>query len=218
MNALDQLVNLARLRGYYWNGRLGQYISKWNNQPVLEATVLKRIETYQSVVARNVKGITDDFIAGKINLPAWQKAMAKEVKDSRIIGAIVGRGGRAQMTQADWGRVGARLREEYRFLNDFALEIKAGNLSEAQIVARANRYSNSIRSSYYDGLTAAKADSEFTQERRFLDPAAAHCTDCLDYADAGWVPIGVLPPPGERCACNRNCRCVKEFRRQEEAV
>ena len=38
------------------------------------------------------------------------------------------------------------------------------------------------------------------------------CQDCIGYAAQGWVPIGLLPPPGQRCACHDNCRCYVEYK------
>jgi hypothetical protein len=49
--------------------------------------------------------------------------------------------------------------------------------------------------------------------RRILDPQAAHCQDCLDYARRGLVSIGSLPMPGQRCACRSNCKCRVEYKR-----
>ena len=38
------------------------------------------------------------------------------------------------------------------------------------------------------------------------------CQDCIGYAAQGWVPIGLLPPPGQRCACHDRCRCYVIYR------
>ena len=38
------------------------------------------------------------------------------------------------------------------------------------------------------------------------------CQDCIGYAAQGWVPIGLLPPPGQRCACHDRCRCYIIYR------
>jgi len=38
------------------------------------------------------------------------------------------------------------------------------------------------------------------------------CEDCLMYDSMGWMPIGALPPPGERCRCHDRCRCFVEYK------
>ena len=50
------------------------------------------------------------------------------------------------------------------------------------------------------------------QVRRSLDPQAQHCADCVNWAEMGWQPLGMLPPPGERCQCLFNCRCSLDYR------
>lgn len=38
------------------------------------------------------------------------------------------------------------------------------------------------------------------------------CDDCRNWDGMGWMPIGALPPPGQRCRCHDNCRCYVEYR------
>lgn len=46
-----------------------------------------------------------------------------------------------------------------------------------------------------------------TQMRRYAQRDKKVCQDCLLYDSQGWVPIGLLPPPGQNCRCHVNCRC-----------
>lgn len=50
-----------------------------------------------------------------------------------------------------------------------------------------------------------------TMMRRIARKDKKTCQDCIGYASQGWVPIGLLPPPGQRCACHDNCRCLVEY-------
>ena len=38
------------------------------------------------------------------------------------------------------------------------------------------------------------------------------CQDCINFDTMGWMPIGLLPPPGQRCRCHDNCRCYIDYR------
>lgn len=38
------------------------------------------------------------------------------------------------------------------------------------------------------------------------------CEDCRTWDSMGWMPIGILPPPGQRCRCHDNCRCYIDYR------
>jgi hypothetical protein len=51
--------------------------------------------------------------------------------------------------------------------------------------------------------------------RRILDPQAQHCADCVRYKQAGIVPIGSLPMPGQRCECRARCKCSVEYLRSQ---
>lgn len=204
-------AELAERLGWAWDASVARYRSFVAGRFVSEATVRATGERFVSQsIESNIENITERFLDGKIDLATWQQRMAAELKDAHIVNACIGRGGRAQMTFSDWGRVGARLREQYRYLNRFAEEIKNGLLSNAQISQRALMYARSARISYYDGLTSAKAMAEFTEEQRVLG-YAEHCTDCPDLAGY-WAPIGSLPPIG-MTQCLTNCKCTKIYRK-----
>ena len=148
----------------------------------------------------------------------WQTQLAREIKDGHGISAMIGRGGRTQMDFADWGRVGGRLRGEYGRLNSLALEITAGNLSDAQIKQRAFLLAEGPRSAYFDAKRTAEAEAEMVQERRLLGHVeTTHCQDCMNFAAEGWQSIGHFPPPGIDSDCRHNCKCRMEFRGLDEA-
>jgi hypothetical protein len=161
--------------------------------------------------------LASDYLAavtdGGAPVEAWQTAMARELKRVHLHALASGKGGWDQLTQADYGRVGARLREQYAYLRNFAQEVADGQLSEAQIRARMAMYSRSARTALFDGELAAKRAAGFTQKRRVLNPAE-HCADCTSYAARGWVAIddNSLPMPGKDSECRTNCKCDLEYR------
>ena len=209
---LGRLVHLQHLRGYWWDAAAGVYRSKWNRQEVKESTVRARIENYnQAYVQRNVDGLTDALINDKIKLPDWQQRMAQELKDSWRVNLMVGRGGYDATGFDDYGRMGGRLRWQYHFLNGFAQEIEAGQITEAQIRARATMYAQASTTAYHDGLQAAKRAAGMTTERWVMTPAE-HCEDCIAFEAMGWQRIGAFPTPGDgHTRCLMNCKCYKEY-------
>ena len=207
------LIELAKSgsEGYRWEGGTARYRDNATGRFVAEATITKHIDHYNdTVVVQNVSKLADRLVGG-MELDVWQRAMSKEIKDAYLVNLQIGRGGKAQTTFADYGRIGGRLRFEYAHINAFAQQIKEGKLSAAQIAARAKQYANGPRTAFFDGVTAAKGEAGLTEERRVLNPAE-HCPDCEGYAAVGWVPIGTLPEPGEGSRCYHNCRCHKEYR------
>lgn len=205
------LVDLASRAGYVWEKVTARYRDKATGRFISEQVLVNLAESFTGFTQDNLTSLTDKMISGKMSLADWQRQFAQELKDAYIVNAQIGRGGKNAMTQADYGRIGQRLRGEYKYLNDFAKEIANGDLSAAQIQARVDQYAAGTRKAYYDGRTAAAKDGGFTEERRILNPAE-HCEDCLDYAGKGWQPIGTLPEPGEGSQCRNNCKCEKEYR------
>ncbi|HUS72940.1 MAG TPA: hypothetical protein VMY06_07710 [Sedimentisphaerales bacterium] len=212
----SRLIELAQaLLAVDWDYELACYVYKSTGKAVANSVMLGWADSYTVVVKTRISMLTEKFIDGSITLEQWQQRMAIEIKDGWIVSANIGRGGRSMMTQADWGRTGGRLQYEYSRLRMFAEKIKMGDLSDAEIMARAQLYANATRLGYFDGLTSAKADVGFTYEQRFLNPAE-HCGDCVTYADMGIQPIGTLPEPGEASQCGRNCKCTKVYYKPED--
>lgn len=62
------------------------------------------------------------------------------------------------------------------------------------------------------GEMAKKQRTGYKEMRRDCKSDKRSCTDCKFYASQGWMPMGVLPAPGNRCQCLDRCRCSVEFR------
>jgi hypothetical protein len=197
----------------YRDNRTGRFVAE---QRILDTFVElgEGKNSFAGFAQRNMDNITKRYIDGKIDLQSWQRQMRREIKDSHIVSATAGRGGRDSMTQADWGRTGGRLRQQYGYLDNLAWERFNGTVSDSQMMTRAKMYAGNNRTAYHDGKVAAFRDAGFTEERRVLNPAE-HCADCLAYAALGWQPIGSLPEPGQASQCLSNCKCDKEFRSAE---
>lgn len=210
------IVELADEVEFNFIKRLGRFIDRITGRMVPESRVEETASRITDELGQRVERITQRFIDGDISVDKWQAQMRQELKDGYLTNAMLGRGGKNAMTQADYGRMGGKLNFEYRKLDDFARAIKTDNLTPAQIQARAHLYANGATQAYYDGLTVLKKDAGFVEERRVLDPAAHNCDDCISYAGRGWVPIGTLPSPGAECRCHHNCKCRKEYRRRGE--
>jgi len=96
--------------------------------------------------ANNLSGITSLAGSNQLSPADFNRLMREEIKYSTIRQYALGRGGLAQMGAEDWGSIGGMLADQYRYLGPFSEEI--GNLSEAQIAARAAMYIRSSREAY----------------------------------------------------------------------
>jgi hypothetical protein len=176
---------------------------------------LERLMAIELSSLSGSKGATDNLaalVANKsITASQWQALMREEIKQEYIRQYILGRGGLSAMTQADWGRIGAMVREQYRYLRGFAAEVAAGNLTETQIAWRAEMYSNSAKEAFEKARGMVMRKAGFDQEKWALG-IAEHCKDCEDFASQGWKPIGYFPFPGEgKTRCLTKCRCTKLY-------
>ena len=210
---LQAVIDLATGGGFTWDAAAGRYRGA-NGRFVAASRIEALGESYITGAAiANVENMTQRFIDGGIPLEVWQERMKQEIKDTYLVELQIGRGGRNALTYSDWGRVGQLLREQYRYLRNFAEEIKAGNLSAAEIMRRAKMYANGAKRAFWIGKTAAMEGAGFDEERRDLSPAE-HCVSCIGYAEQGWQPIGSLPEPGEASECLTNCKCTKRYRKR----
>lgn len=193
-----------------YRGPNGRFLS----QSAVEALVDGRI----SRLGRELRRFTNMLSGGDITLDQWQQSVREALKLSHAQAAIIGNGGRDSMGPAEWGKVGQRLRGEYRYLETFARDLLAGSVSTPMALARIGMYAESVRGSYWEGTAIRQERQGYSLMRRILDSQAKHCQDCLDYAARGVVPMGSLPMPGQRCACRSNCKCRVKYLRQQAPV
>lgn len=189
---------------------------------VAPSTVKRAIQGTIRKARARMRSLALELDARTIRLDAWQRDTAAELKLLHVANAMIGTGGLAAMTPADYGRVGARLRFEYGRLQRFAEQLKAREFTQRAFLARVEMYCNAGGVSY----AAAREDAAYTagmeEERNKLGPREDHCESspdgsgrpgCLDLTRLGWVPLGTLPAIGAR-KCLSNCGCDKAFRRR----
>lgn len=161
-----------------------------------------------------------DYDNGRIPLSDWVLSMRQEVKINYIEQYLLGIGGRNNMTQADWGRLGYAIRTQYDYLQGFADDLMNAEppLSLAQIQNRARMYIDGATAMYEranalgkgmpdlpaypaDGSQACKSNCKCNWDIQqtdtewvctwVLEEGAEHCETCLTNA-AQWAPL-VIP-------------------------
>ncbi len=198
-------------------GSTGRYVDRDTGRVVSTDRVAAALETQISQAQDRMQNVSTQLAEGNINLAQWQTSMAQEMKVIHVNGAVLAKGGRDQMTQADWGAVGQLTKEQYAFLRNFASDIATGkqrlrNLAgevNGQFLRRADLYAQAGAGTHSQmERRQARQNAEITHERRVLDPRAKHCACCPAQEAKGWRLIGNndLLPIGA-CDCATNCRC-----------
>lgn len=218
----------SALPGYVWDERLGGRYRRLNANGSLGALVsrdtlvaglreiAKRSETalgdLAMAVANNQLTVVDAQLAGQYLL-----------KDLYNAYAALARGGWDRMDAAAWGRTGRILGlgtkdypvGEYASWRAFMTEIAQGNLSEANIRARAKLYAGKAYARYWQEDRLLKlAAGQFNEERWYDAKDERECGDCPALAALGWVPIGTFRtwPGAGATECLGNCRCAIAYR------
>jgi hypothetical protein len=156
--------------------------------------------------------LTQSLRAGNVTLQEWYDTMRAHMKRTHVIAGSIAKGGWKQMTQADWGRLGAMTKREYAYLNRFARQLASGQIAlEGKVVQRAGMYANAGHKTYQENLRIRAAEYSYREERRLIGARGESCDDCIVEAAKGWQPIGTLRPIGDS-QCVSNCGCYFEFR------
>lgn len=201
-SSLTPAYTYSETAGRY-RGASGRFVSAAKVRAALD-TALDRAE--QAVAAN-----TEALRAGTIDLATWQTQMAREVKNVHLASAALAKGGWAQMSPADLGRAGQRIRTQYEYLRNFAAQIASGEQRlDGTLGRRAGLYVQAGRTTYHAQEREERRKRGATEERNVLH-ASDSCAGCLDADALGWVALGTLPLPGTRL-CKTNCRCSVETR------
>lgn len=190
-----------------YRGSNGRFLS----QSAVEALVDGRINKLGTLLRR----LTNMLSSGDITLDIWQQSVREALKLAHVQAAIIGNGGKGNMQASDWGKIGQRLRAEYRYLEGFARDLLAGSISTPLALSRIGLYAAALRGTYWQGAELRQQRQGYSLMRRILDSQAAHCEDCITYSQRGIVPVGSVPLPGQRCACMSNCKCRVQYYRQQ---
>lgn len=175
--------------------------------------VLREVDKGIDTIQREMDTLTRRLINREITLADWQAGTRDILKASHTLYASVGRGGYKQMTQSDWGRVGALTRRQYEKLNGFANDIERGKLRTfKQISNRSGQYLKAVRVSYYVNEQRSQIEAGKTQCARILR-AAESCVECIAWSkkQKGFVDIQEMPPIGT-LLCGQFCKCYFEYR------
>ena len=158
-----------------------------------------------------MRQLAQRLVNGEIALADWQVQSAALLKSLHVAMGLAANGGLAATSASDLGYLANKIKEQYKYLNRFAQEIRSGvQKLDGTLISRAEMYTQAGRGIYENVVGRAAEDAGATEERSVLGPAD-HCSSCVSQAAKGWQPINSLIPIGQR-KCLANCRCTMEQR------
>lgn len=198
---------------YVYNRANMRYRDTITGRFVSRNDIFSALERRMDVGFNQLDGLLVSALAPNVDFTfeQFQRAFLLEIRNQHVQAFVVGAGGRGNITPAMWGRLGDRIKREYRHARGFIQEIANGSLTENQIRARIGMYANSVWRDFNAGMQEQAEAQGFTEMRRVTRPGES-CVDCIRYEALGWQPIGALPLPGNESRCRSNCRCVVRYR------
>lgn len=191
----------------YRNAQTGRFVSRSDINGLLRTTVQEAED--------RLGNIATAFHEGRIAPASFAEQMRTELRRLELQNVALGKGGFDQLNFSDYGKVGNSLRQQYQAIAGTVQDVVDGKVSLPQLLNRIDGHVGEARRLYYEterNNRPPAPEGMTTVERRLLDSQANHCADCPGYYDQGWQPAGVLPSPGEACACRGHCRCSMEQR------
>jgi hypothetical protein len=195
---------------FRWNGGAARYIAP-TGRFVSRSAVRATLDVVLDVQADRVRALSEGLVAGTTTLATWRTAMVQAIKVAHLEGAAVARGGWHAMTQEDYEWTGERIHAQLTWLQQFHDNLASGFVPlDGSIASRAEMYVAAGRGTQREMERRMAQARGVQSEKNVLGPAD-HCAGCLDATAQGWVPIGTLPPIGDR-TCLSNCHCWLIFK------
>ncbi len=196
-------------RAFTWNRKAARYVDA-RGRFVSPARVRAMLEQAVGAERRAIRAAAA-FRTGAQDasaLAAFERAMREGIRTTHLMAAMAAKGGYAQMTPADYGRVGQTVRFHYRKLEGWMQALAADTAPrDGRLLVRADLYAGASRGTHYRVAGQVALAAGYTTERNVLGATEQHCPTCVAETDRGAVPIGTLIPVGQR-ACLGNCQCT----------
>ena len=204
----DVIFDLSAGRYRYLKN--GRFISA-DQIRIANLRVAKAQEMYMS-------DLTQQLIDGQITERQWYLSMRKAMKDEYRASWIASIGGIENYSRSEVSKFGWAVRPQYRWLDNFLLEIQSGKQPlNAFAKRRARMYARAANGIYQNNILRIAKEHGLREARRILGETENHCHDsrqrpgCIELARLGYVPIDQVVEINS-ATCLSNCRCSFSFR------
>ncbi len=198
----------AGLASYAWDDKLRNYVDLATGRMVKRQLITDLLRTVVSGSEGRLGLLGELYARGQITSRQFYELMTREIKLAVNTSTALASGGWQNVTPAGWGRNGALCRTDYGHLREFIQAVGRGELSEAQIIARAITYANAGWSRYWELEDANQDALGMNQEAVITAHDEKVCPVCSDAEAQGWQMRGTW-----RLPIHLVCRCHKIYRR-----
>ena len=178
---------------------------------VAKAAFEKLTQDHISRKKAELRVIGEKF-ADKGGFVQFQKQGWATIKTTFTQQYLLGRGGLGRMEASDYATLKKELRYQGKMWRGFALDIKAGGMSRAQLQQRLAMYGEASKVAFFDGEEAAAIAAGMTEELNVMAPVE-NCPECIDRTNQGWKPIGTLGRITKGTSCRIYCHCTRQYRK-----
>lgn len=196
---------------FKWNAKSQRYQYRQGGKFVPKAAFEKLTIDHITQKKAELRAIGERF-ADKGGFVQFQKDGFKAIKTTFTQQYLLGRGGLGRMEDSDYATLKKELRYQGKMWRVFAVDIKKGGMTRAQMQMRLAMYGEASKVAYFDGQAAAAKAAGMTEERNVLGDAE-HCPSCLAFTAQGWKPFGTFPKPTKQRQCRIYCYCTMEYRK-----
>lgn len=132
--------------------------------PVVQ-TSLPRIDvsalaTYAQHFDKRAEDLALRLATGELSVNQWRNAMAKEIENLHVTGAVIGRGGVDGLSERELRDVRRRIGEQKQYLDAWGMELtrqrnEGVDFDPAKIYNRARLYGGAVNDTVYEANTRA---------------------------------------------------------------
>jgi hypothetical protein len=172
----------------YWGGKhysvkfTGNYREK--QLPIGEAAKKALISVRISIFQNEITTLTEKMYIGDVTIGGYEETMRAMIRELHSAVASIAKGGWDNMTQSDWGKIGAPVKRQYRYLHGFMQDISDNreNIPLGTIQRRARMYGDAAGS-----MTNEMQAGDIRPYLPWIPRDGS--TDCLMSCKCSWTKI-----------------------------
>lgn len=219
------------LSGWIWNPYTRSYIGATGEKVDTDKT-RQLVARVRATISERLQTAAKRVQSGEeTNLTQFSLDMKDDLKTVFLTTHVLARGGLDEMDQSSWGALGSALKDQYYYVDKLVRELENGetgvrDAETGQVLTRdsgipelGDEFLDRV-SLYTDSAWGAEGEFENvvrdreqdlgSLERRVLGDSKESCDSCVEQAEMGWQPPGVLLDIGDT-ECGLGCACRYEF-------